>query len=307
MSPALKLSGVSKRYGSIQALSSLDLEVPRGVVCGLVGPNGAGKTTAFGIVGGVLRPDAGEVDLLGAGPFDPRIHAGRVTLLPQDCELNPHTAVEDLLVFYGRLQGLSRAEAARDATQCLDLVDLLDRRRMRIKQLSHGMRRRVAVAQAFLGQPELVLLDEPTSGLDPTQVIRLRELFKSQSGQRTLVISSHVLHELEAACDHVVMMDAGVCTLSGSLEEVTRVGQRVSIQIHGEAPLEALQAALPDARIDFDRGRVVINGPAGTAVSEINASALRVLLDEGVAIESVERGQSLEARWLDTRNSDGAA
>ena len=301
MRPALRLRGVRKAYGSIQALKGLDVEVPRGVVCGLVGPNGAGKTTAFGIIGGVLKPDAGEVDLLGAGPFDPRAHAGRVTLLPQDCELNPHTAVEDLLVFYGRLQGLSRADARRDASRCLDLVDLSDRRRMRIKQLSHGMRRRVAVAQAFLGSPELVLLDEPTSGLDPTQVIRLRELFQAQSGQRTLIISSHVLHELQATCDHVVMMDEGICTLSGSIEEVTRVGQRVTVHVRGEVPLQALRETLPEATIEQHGELLVIHGPPGATVSELNARALRLLLDHEVPIEAVERGQSLEARWLDTR------
>ncbi len=303
MSPALRLRGVRKAYGSVQALDGLDIEVPRGVVCGLVGPNGAGKTTAFGIVGGVLRADAGEVDLLGAGRFDPRVHAGRVTLLPQDCELNPHTAVEDLLVFYGRLQGLSKTEANRDAARSLELVDLSDRRRMRVKQLSHGMRRRVAVAQAFLGDPDLVLLDEPNSGLDPTQVIRLRELFQAQSGRRTLIISSHVLHELQATCDFVVMMDKGVCTLSGPLDEVTRVGQRVTIHIEGEAPLEALRAALPDAQIEQERESIVVLGPPRTGVAELNARALRVLLDHDVPIESVERGQSLEARWLDTRDT----
>jgi len=298
---ALRIKGLRKAYGSVQALRGLAIDVPKGVVCGLVGPNGAGKTTAFGIIGGVLKPDAGEVDLLGAGRFDPAVHAGRVTLLPQDCELNPHTAVEDLLVFYGRLQGLSRARAHKDASRCLELVDLADRRRMRIKQLSHGMRRRVAVAQAFVGDPELVLLDEPTSGLDPSQVIRLRELFQAQRGQRTLIISSHVLHELQATCDHVVMMEAGVCTLSGSIDEVTRIGQRVTIRIQGDAPLAALRAALPEVQIAEEPGTLVLIGPVGVSSTELNKVALRVLLDHEVPIEAVERGQSLEARWLDSR------
>lgn len=301
MSSALRISGVTKAYGKIQALRGLDIEIPRGVVCGLVGPNGAGKTTTFGIVGGVLGQDSGEVSLLGAGPFDAAVHRGRVTLLPQDCELNPHTSVRDLLVFYARLQGAGRAEAREDADRCLELVDLSDRAGMRIKQLSHGMRRRVAVAQAFLGSPELVLLDEPTSGLDPAQVIRLRDLFREQRGKRTLIISSHVLSELEATCDYVVMMEQGRCVLSGTMEEVTRVGERVEFVLAGEAPIEAIQRVVPEAVLSVSEDGLVVTGQPGTPVHELNAKVLRVLLDAGVGVQEIRRGQSLEQRWLDAR------
>ncbi|MCP4919390.1 MAG: ABC transporter ATP-binding protein [Proteobacteria bacterium] len=301
MSPALRISGVTKAYGKIQALRGLDSEIARGVVGGLVGPIGAGKTTTFGIVGGVLGQDSGEVSLLGAGPFDAAVHRGRVTLLPQDCELNPHTSVRDLLVFYARLQGAGRTEARQDADRCLELVDLSDRAGMRIKQLSHGMRRRVAVAQAFLGSPELVLLDEPTSGLDPAQVIRLRDLFREQRGKRTLIISSHVLSELEATCDYVVMMEQGRCVLSGTMEEITKVGERVEFVLAGNAPIEAIQRAVPEAVLAVSDDGLVVTGQPGTPVHELNAKVLRVLLDAGVGVQEIRRGQSLEQRWLDAR------
>jgi len=168
---ALSLRGVDKAYGKTTALRGLDLDVPAGALVGLIGPNGAGKTTAFGIVGGTVRPDAGRIDVLGAGPFDPAQHAGRVGLLPQDSELNPHTPVRDLLRFFGRLQGLGRRQAEVEADRVPTLVELRERAGSKIRQLSHGMRRRVAVAQALLGSPELVLLDEPTSGLDPDLVV----------------------------------------------------------------------------------------------------------------------------------------
>ncbi len=300
MSLALRLSGVKKAYGSNRALVGLDLEIPRGVVCGLVGPNGAGKTTTFGIVGGVLKPDEGSVDLLGLGPFDPVKHGGRVTLLPQDCELNPHTSVMDLLVFYARLQGMSREGARREAERCLELVDLGDRRAQRIKQLSHGMRRRVAVAQALLGDPELVLLDEPTSGLDPDQVVRLRDVFRAQRGQRTLLISSHILSELEAACDFVVMMELGRRVLQGSMDEVTRVGHRVTYLLRGQPDLETLRTKLPDLHLELD-GSLVVQGPPGVDVGAINGAVLPLLLAEGLEVLEVRRGQSLEQRWLEQR------
>ncbi|MCZ7680697.1 MAG: ATP-binding cassette domain-containing protein [Sandaracinaceae bacterium] len=135
---ALRLSRVHKRYGRTVALDGIDLDVPRGALLGLVGPNGAGKTTLFGVVGGMVRADAGAVDVLGEGPFDPERHAGRVTLVPQDCELNPHSSARQLLTFYARLQGAGKRQAERDADRVLELVRLSDRAGSRVRQLSHG-------------------------------------------------------------------------------------------------------------------------------------------------------------------------
>src|SRR5690606_33106172 len=162
-------------------------------------------------------PDAGEIDLLGRGPLSPQQHPGSLTMLPQDCELSPHVTLRQLLTHYARLQGATAAEAALDVTARLDEVAPRHRAGARIKTLSHGMRRRVAIAQALLGQPELVLLDEPTSGLDPELVVRMRDVFASHRRKRTLVVSSHNLLELEALCDHVVFIERGRCTRTGSM------------------------------------------------------------------------------------------
>ena len=163
MSAALVVDAVCKRYGARVALDRLSFEVPAGGITGLVGANGAGKTTCFGVVAGLLKPDAGHVDVLGRGAFQAQRHAGLLGLLPQDAELAPHARVVDLLVYFARLQGSSRGLAAREAARVLELLSLADRARSRVRELSHGMRRRVAVAQALLGKPQLVLLDEPTS------------------------------------------------------------------------------------------------------------------------------------------------
>jgi len=300
---ALSMRGVRKRYGRVVALDGLDLEIPRGVVCGLVGPNGAGKTTTFGIAGGYVEADAGTVDVLGGGAFDTAKHRGRVTLLPQDCELNPHTPVRDLLLYYARLQGMTRAEAARDADRVLDLVALTERAGSRIRQLSHGMRRRVAVAQAFLGAPELVLLDEPTNGLDPDLVVRMRELFVRQRGTRTLVVSSHVLAELEAACDHVVFLERGACVRQGTIAEVTQRGARVRVVC--ESRVEAdLDRVLPGATFVWEGPVLVVSAPRGDAAS-INAAILPRLLAAGARIVEVKPGDSLESAWLGARAAAG--
>ncbi len=305
MTAALRLAGVRKAYGRVQALDGLDLEVPRGAICGLVGPNGAGKTTAFGVVGGLVRPDAGTVDLLGEGPFDAVRHRGRVALLPQDAELSPHTPVRGLLVYFARLQGMTAGEAAKAADALLDEVGLADKGRARIRALSHGMRRRVAVAQALLGTPALVLLDEPTSGLDPELVVRMRSLFQRRRGESTLVISSHMLAELESTCDHVVFMEAGRCIRQGPLAAITDAAARVrySWAQPPSAPLAlgTLPPPFTAESIHPIPGGLEVRIPPALDLAAANRRLLPWLLDQGVALAEVRSGRGLEEAWLDRR------
>src|SRR5688500_13944362 len=181
--PALRFSDVRKRFGATRALDGLTLEIPTGAFYGLIGPNGAGKTTAFSLACGFLKPDGGEVEILGERGFDMLRLKGRLGALPQDAVLGRETRGAEHLRFFGQLQGLSPAEARRQADERLEQVGLADRAGARVKTLSHGMLRRLAVAQPLLGSPDLVLLDEPTSGLDPRHAHELRELLKGVSGQ----------------------------------------------------------------------------------------------------------------------------
>lgn len=295
--PALEIRDLTKQYGRVRAVDGLSLSVPSGVICGLIGPNGAGKTTTFGIVGGYIQPDGGEVSILGSGAFNPDRHAGRLTLLPQDCELNPYTTVVQLLVYYARLQGLDAATSQKEAHRVLELVALADRADFRIKQLSHGMRRRVAVAQALLGDPELVLLDEPVSGLDPELVVRMREIFATQRGERTLVISSHNLAELEAVCDYVVFLDHGRCTGQGTLEQVTQRGPlvRYTLEARVEIDLDGLEA-------EYDGNTLVVRGPAGSTAPDLNAQVLPALMSAGARVVEVRPGRSLEAAYMEGKS-----
>ncbi len=293
---ALRLRNVTKSYGANVALAGLSFEVPSGGVCGLVGPNGAGKTTTMGIVAGLIRPDAGDVDVLGAGPFSHATHAGRVSILPQDCELDPHLSIVSLLTWLGRLQGMAPPDASREAVSALERVGLNERRNSRIRELSHGMRRRVTLAQALIGSPELVILDEPTSGLDPELVVRMRELFREQGARSTLIISSHVLSELEAVCDSVVFLEAGRCVWSGALDEVTGAGARVQI-LFAEA---VSPIRLPvEVTCDWQPQSLAISIPPDRSVAEVNAAVLPALLAAGMPIAEVRRGQSLEASYLE--------
>jgi ABC-type multidrug transport system ATPase subunit len=304
-SPALRFDDVRKRFGAIEALRGLSLEVPSGTLFGLVGPNGAGKTTAFSIACGFLSPDVGSVQVLGHSGFDPARLKGRLLALPQDAVLGRETRCLDLLVFFGRLQGLTAAAARRDAERVLEEVGLTDRRKAPTKTLSHGMLRRLSVAQALLGAPDIVLLDEPTSGLDPRHAHELRELLRrNRQVGRTFLISSHNLPELETLCDHVAFIDRGQVVAAGAIDVVTGKGQEVEIDLAaGPEPIDAVTRALPAAQVSWNAERrilrITFRPEAGNAVEDVIGAALRALLDGGARIGGVRRGTSLERKFLE--------
>ena len=190
--PALSCSGLTKHYGPIVALDSLDLEIRRGEVFGLLGPNGSGKTTAIRCWLGLTRPDGGTIEVLGSS--DPQPH--RVGYMPQDLAVYREIAVEDNVLFHLGLQGIVGEGAEERLAQALELVDLLHRRHSPVHQLSGGMQHRVSLACAMAHEPELLFLDEPTVGVDP----ELRENFWAAfdayaGGGKTLVITTHYMDE----------------------------------------------------------------------------------------------------------------
>ena len=245
---ALETRGLVKRYGRRRVLDGFTLAVPRGAVLGLVGANGAGKTTWMMTVAGLLRPASGTIDILGNGPFDAAVHAGRFALLPQDSELPLEATPAGLFYRFGRLQGLSANEARRSAAEVLAAVNLADRAKSSIRSLSHGMRMRVRVAQCFLGNPELVLLDEPLNGLDPLEADRLRRFIRAHAGRQTIVVSSHNLHDVEQLCTHVAFVEKGRVTRMDTLGALTRGRslEKVYLEQAGDRPAE--DAASPAER-----------------------------------------------------------
>lgn len=298
MTDALTIRGLRKRYGRTVALDGLEFSVPKGAICGFIGPNGAGKTTTFGIIGGMIGPDDGEVDILGRGPLKPHQHRGSLTMLPQDCELSPHVTLRQLLTHYARLQGLSAAKAERDVDARLEETVLVDRADARIKTLSHGMRRRVAIAQALLGKPDLVLLDEPTSGLDPELVVRMREIFASHRGKRTLVVSSHNLLELEALCDHVVFIDRGRCTRHGTMAEVTEQGLVMRYTVETPVDLAGLRQAHPELESTWEGKILIVRGSGSWSPANLNGAIVPYLLHMNAGLLEIRRGKSLEDAYL---------
>ncbi len=307
---ALLMQGVVKRYGARRALDGLDLSVPAGSVFGMVGSNGAGKTTSMAVATGVVRPNAGLVDLLGLGPFDPARHVGRVALLPQDTDLPRTARVCDLLQYYAELQGLARPAARRNVAEILEWVHLADRADSVVRTLSHGMRRRVMIAQAFLGNPELILLDEPMSGLDPKEVANMRGILCARRGRQTIVISSHNLHEVELICDHVAFIEHGRLVRQGTVDAVAGRRQVVRYWLTGPlAALDDLRASLPD--VVLEQTVQVDAGGAGAvlllrygdtrSIATLNAAVCAWLAVQGVGLLEIRRGDSLEAAYLEQK------
>ena len=204
----IECKGLSKQFAEKTVLHDLSFELPSGRPIALVGPNGAGKTTLFSILCGYIRPSSGSVTILGEAPGSPALF-GRVSALPQDAQLDPRFSICRQLMLYAQLQGFSKRQSKSEAERVLALMQLDDVLNQKPSALSHGMRKRVTIAQALIGNPELILLDEPTAGLDPVNARNIRDIVSQQSGETSFVISSHNLAELEQLCDTVLHLNNG--------------------------------------------------------------------------------------------------
>ena len=209
MSSVIKVTNLSKSFGSKAALKDVSFEIEQGKTTALIGPNGAGKTTLFSILCGYLKPDSGQVEVLDYNIEDPKLFS-KLSALPQDAQLDPRFSLEKQLNFFGRLQGLSKLNAMNETQRVLELVGLKDNLTARVSELSHGMRKRVCIAQALINKPEIILLDEATAGLDPANAREIRNIISDLSDQATFILSSHDLNELERLCSNILYLELGV-------------------------------------------------------------------------------------------------
>ncbi len=301
MKAAIITTGLIKRYGSTAALDGLTASIPAYSVTGLVGANGAGKTTWMMAVAGFLGTQGGSINLLGAGPFNPSVHRGRISILPQDSELPSESYPRETLVHYGRLQGLSRRDALESALSVLHEVHLADRMNAPIRTLSHGMRKRVMIAQCFLGTPEVVLLDEPLSGLDPREVANMRRFITEKAPNQTIVISSHNLHDLELLCDYVVFIKAGKTARTAAVDEITGRTNLLRYTLAEPVADPETISGLPSDITFATEGdpRILCCRFSGARYrpEEVNAIVIPKLLATANLV-SVERGTSLEKQAL---------
>ena len=297
MNEAVVTRALVKRYGRHAALDGFTLSVPRGSITGLVGRNGAGKTTWMMTVAGFVRPNSGEVNILGRGPFDASVHAGRFSILPQDSDMPSQGKVRSLLVGYGCLQGMPKKAAAESVGSLIRAFNLSDKANSSIRALSHGMRKRVAVAQAFIGNPEVVMLDEPLSGLDPVEADRLRSFILNRRGDTTMVISSHQLDDIERLCTHVAFVSDGKVERMETLRALTSDTGRIVYTLKAKpGDLAAIAVACPGVKLAVEGVSIVAEFGSGLSVEAVNAALLPRLLEFGVL--SVQPGRSLADAYL---------
>ena len=299
MSAAIRLQGVTKRFGVKTAVDAVSFEVAQGQCYGLIGPNGAGKTTTFSMMCGFLFPTAGSLEVLGVDPSSPGALRGKVGVLPQDAVLPPMWPVGQLLTYLARLSGLPSPEA--EAKAALERVGLPETWKVLCGALSHGMAKRVAMAQALMGQPPVILLDEPTAGLDPKIAAAVRSLIRDLRGKCTVVVSSHNLNELEELCDATALLDHGKLVTAASMADLTGQSAEFRVQVaRGAVPLDQVRAisGVSAAQVDAQGVLAVVYDGKTAAPEEVISATLLVLLGAGVKVTAVWRGKKLEEKVL---------
>jgi ABC-2 type transport system ATP-binding protein len=222
--PALiEVRGLSKTYGALRAVRDVAFSVGRGEVVGFLGPNGAGKSTTLRMLVGYLAPTSGSVRVNGHDVVDEPLLARRsIGYMPESAPLYPEMRVHEYLGFRAELKGIERRRRSAEVSAAADKAGVADVSPVLIQQLSRGYRQRVALADALLGAPPLLILDEPTAGLDPNQIKSVRDLLAGLGRAHTVLLSTHILSEVEAVCGRVVVIDHGAVVAEGGLDELTR-------------------------------------------------------------------------------------
>ena len=264
--PAIRLNGVTKTFGAVQAVRRLELTIPRGGLYGFIGPNGAGKTTTLRMIMSILLPDSGDLSVLGHGSA---LEAkDRIGYLPEERGIYRRMKVGAFLTFIARLKGAGGSDVSRRVAGLLERVDLPGVERKRCEELSKGMLQKVQLAATLIGEPDLLILDEPFSGLDPVNMRLLRDVVLEEHRRgATIVFSTHIMVQAEEICDHIVMMHGGRKVLDESLTGIRRRHDPRTIR------LEPLEAAVDPAPLASVTGVDRVTADAGGYRIELAAGA----------------------------------
>lgn len=234
----IDITDVTKSYGVQKALDAVSLRIGSGQVVGLLGPNGAGKSTLMKITCGIVRADAGRVSVCGHDvEQEPEEVHKIVGFLPELNPLYPEMYVREYLTMVAASYGI--ADKRSRVESLIELTGLQPESHKLIGALSKGYRQRVGIAQALIGDPKVVILDEPMSGLDPNQLLEVRQLIRSLADERTVVLSTHIMQEVEAVCDHIVIIDHGHIKAQGAVRDIlVRGRERQSVEVEYSRPVE---------------------------------------------------------------------
>lgn len=307
----IEVKNLVKRYGNHNAVDQLSFTVEDGQIFGFLGPNGAGKTTTMNIMTGYLAATEGEVIIEGHNILEePEEAKACIGYLPEMPPLYPDMTVVEYLQFVTELKKIPKAERENQIGKVIALTRLEEMSNRLIRNLSKGYRQRVGLAQAILGFPKVIILDEPTVGLDPRQVVEIRELIRHLAGEHTVIISSHILSEIRAACDHVLVIRKGrfvACDTPAHMEETLSSGNETELLVRGnvetvEKILAGVQglASHTAAQDSNDTVRVELK-----AEDDLRESLFYAFADARCPIlEMKPRRASLEDVFLDLTDDD---
>lgn len=297
MSVVLKTTDLTKHYGKIHAVKSLNVSIEKGEVFGILGPNGSGKTTTLGMILGVTHPKSGSFQWFeGKYGSNTRTKVGAIIESPI---FYPYMTALDNLKIVAKI----KKQDYSDIERVLKLVELWDRRKSAFKTYSLGMKQRLAIAAALVGNPEALILDEPTNGLDPQGIAEIRELIKKISAEGvTIILASHLLDEVQKVCTHVMIMQKGNKLASGRVDEILTEKRLLEVKA---TDMSLLKSKLETMEMvsDFreERDKLLVEIQAETKVDEFN----KALMSEGVAlIHLMAKEKSLEKFFLEITSKD---
>jgi gliding motility-associated transport system ATP-binding protein len=293
----IKVEGLTKRYARNVAVDNISFEVQKGQIVGFLGPNGAGKTTTMRVLTCFLPPTSGTASVAGFDVLENALDVKkRIGYLPETPPLYPEMETREYLRFVGQLKNLGGADLHRRINDVMERCAVTDVATKLVGKLSKGYRQRVGLAQAIIHNPDVLILDEPTSGLDPEQIIHTRELIKNLSGDHTIILSTHILQEVEAMCEHVLIISRGKLVATDTVENLTnrlRGGETVAIEVEGRdwaLSIDTIQQRLEQvAGVSRVIYKTTMGGRAQFEVESLQGKSIRANLARSV----VEAGWDL--------------
>lgn len=247
MMSTVTVSGVSKRFGKVEAVKDVSFEVFPGEIFGLLGPNGAGKTTTIRMMMDIFRPDRGSVSVFGGALTQEKKR--RIGYLPEERGLYKDQKLESTLVFLATLKGLDEATARNRLEQWLKRLDLYEHRQKEVQALSKGMQQKAQIIATLLHEPELIVIDEPFSGLDPVNTRLVKDIFEEQRREgKSIIMSTHQMHQVEALCNRIVLINDGRTVLYGDVAEIKRNFAGNALLLEGEGAFDTLPGVLDSRR-----------------------------------------------------------
>ena len=270
---SLQVLHLTKYYGQQKAVNDISFEINKGEIVGFLGPNGAGKSTTMKIATGYLPPGSGTVLVDGLNVLHQSLKVRQITgYLPEHNPLYLDMYVHEYLHFVGRVYGISSARLKSRIPEIIELCGLTREQNKKIEELSKGYRQRVGIAQALIHDPAVLILDEPTSGLDPNQILEIRKLIKDISGNKTVIFSTHILQEVQALCDRVIVINLGEIVADDTVDNLMK----------GQAKSPAIIVEFSDS-VNEETLRLV---PGLKKLERINSSSFRLEAYEGIDLRA---------------------